>query len=143
MFEHLAWANQSILTTLQALEEEDKTANRLFAHILLAEQVWYTRIKGIDSTQLPIWAEYSLEACSNLCKHNQQNFEELVHSLSEEDLEQKVSYCNSKGHEFMNSIGEILTHVALHGHYHRGQINQQLRTDGQEPVNIDFITFKR
>ena len=33
-----------------------------------------------------------------------------------------VTYKNSKGTEFRNSKRDILTHVALHGQYHRGQI---------------------
>ena len=63
--------------------------------------------------------------------------------LSTPKLEQIVSYKNSKGKEFNNSVRDILTHVALHGQYHRGQINLLLRANEFEPVNVDFITFVR
>ncbi|MDR7236930.1 DinB family protein [Neobacillus drentensis] len=143
MFEHLHWGNQGILKTLQTIEGENKQVYNLFAHTLLAEQVWFTRLKGLDSSKLPIWAEVNLEECEQLVNQNHQNFKELLSGLSTPKVEQIVSYKNSKGKEFNNSVRDILTHVALHGQYHRGQINLLLRANEFEPVNVDFITFKR
>jgi uncharacterized damage-inducible protein DinB len=143
MYEHLHWSNQRILQTLQTVEGENKQVYNLFSHILLAEHVWFTRLKGLDSSDLPIWAEVNLEACERLVNQNYQNFKEFLSSLSTPKLEQIVSYKNSKGKEFNNSVRDILTHVALHGQYHRGQINLLLRTCEQEPVNVDFITYVR
>ncbi|MCM3691441.1 DinB family protein [Neobacillus niacini] len=143
MFKHLHWANQRILETLQNAAQENKQANKLFSHILHAENVWFTRLKGIDSSQLPIWEEDSLDKCVEMVKQNNHNFTGLLSNLSADKLEQQVFYKNSKGTEFHNTIREILTHVALHGQYHRGQINQLLRIADLEPINVDFITFKR
>jgi uncharacterized damage-inducible protein DinB len=78
-----------------------------------------------------------------MIKQNHPNYAELLSNLSNTDLDRVVSYKNSKGTEFRNTIREILTHVALHGQYHRGQINQLLRVADLEPINVDFITFKR
>jgi uncharacterized damage-inducible protein DinB len=58
-------------------------------------------------------------------------------------LNTTMTYRNSKGLEFTNSVGDTLTHVWLHGSYHRGQIAQAIRRAGHEPVNTDFITFVR
>jgi uncharacterized damage-inducible protein DinB len=142
MFRHLHWANQRILETLQN-GEGNKKANNLFSHILHAEYVWFTRLKGKDSTKLPIWAEVSLESCVELIDRNHHNYAEFLSTLSNTDLDQLVSYKNSKGTEFHHSIRDILTHVALHGQYHRGQINQLLRQADLEPINVDYITFRR
>ncbi|MEH7502756.1 DinB family protein [Neobacillus drentensis] len=143
MFEHLNWANQRILETLQNMEGENKQVTNLFSHILLAEHVWFTRLKGPDSSKLSIWAEVSLRACAELVNQNNQNFKEFLSGLSKPSLEQIVSYRNSKGQEFNNSVRDILTHVALHGQYHRGQINLLLRANEIEPVSVDFISFRR
>jgi uncharacterized damage-inducible protein DinB len=143
MFEHLHWSNQRIIKTLQSNEGGNKQVYNLFAHILLAEQVWFTRLKGLDSSKLPIWAEVNLEACEQLVNQNYQNFKELLSGMSTPKLEQIVSYKNSKGKEFNNSVRDILTHAALHGQYHRGQINLLLRANEFEPVNVDYITFVR
>lgn len=142
MFKHLHWANQRIVETLQT-GEENKQANNLFSHTLHAENVWYTRLKGADSSHLPIWAEVSLDSCVEMVNQNHHNYDELLSTVSKTDLDQLVSYKNSKGTEFHHSIRDILTHVALHGQYHRGQINQLLRLADLEPINVDYITFRR
>ncbi|WP_254782373.1 DinB family protein [Bacillus sp. OK048] len=143
MFNHLHWANLRILETLQNGEEENKQANNLFSHILHAENVWFTRLIGKDSAHLPIWAEVSLESCIELVNQNHHNYTELLSNLSNLELDQLVTYNNSKGTKFHHSLRDILTHVALHGQYHRGQINQLLRAADLEPINVDFITFRR
>jgi uncharacterized damage-inducible protein DinB len=143
MFEHLHWSNHRILETLKNMEGENKQVKNLFSHILLAEHVWFTRLKGSDSSKLSIWAEVSLEACAELVNQNLQNFKEFLSGFSNSDLEQIVLYRNSKGKEFQNSVRDILTHVALHGQYHRGQINLLLRANESEPVDVDFVTFRR
>ncbi|MBY0147826.1 DinB family protein [Neobacillus niacini] len=142
LFQHVHWANQRILETLQN-SEEHKQANTLFSHILHAENVWFTRLIGKDSSHLPIWAEVSLESCVEMVNKNHQNYSEFLSKLSHSNLDRELSYKNSEGTKFQNTIREILTHVALHGQYHRGQINLLLRIADIEPINVDFITFKR
>ena len=143
MYEHLNWANQRILETLQSIEEENQEVNRLFSHILFAEKIWITRLQGLDSSRLPIWLEVDIEVCAELVKQNEESLTTFLTNLANTDLDKLILYTNSKGTEFKNSVRDILTHVALHGQYHRGQINSRLRADGIEPVNIDFITFVR
>jgi uncharacterized damage-inducible protein DinB len=143
MYEHLNWANQRILETLQSMEGENQEVSRLFSHILFAEKVWITRLQGLDSSRLPIWSEVNIEVCADLVMQNKECLTTFLTNLSNTDLDKLISYSNSKGIEFKNSVRDILTHVALHGQYHRGQINSRLRADGFEPVNLDFITFVR
>ncbi|PFN98562.1 damage-inducible protein DinB [Bacillus sp. AFS076308] len=140
MYQHLDWANLRILETLKTTGDQNSEAKRLFSHILLAEEVWFHRIKGLDSNPQAIWTELSLDECSNLLAKNKQGFSELLEGLSETDI---IVYKNSTGKEFSTSVQDILTHVSLHGQYHRGQINRLLREDGFEPVNLDYITFVR
>jgi uncharacterized damage-inducible protein DinB len=143
MYEHLDWANQRIFKTLQSIEDENQEIWRLFSHILHAEKIWITRLRGMDSSQLPIWSEADLEICAELIKQNEESFTAFFTNLANTDLDKIISYTNSKGREFTYSVRDILTHVALHGQYHRGQINSRLRAVGIEPVNVDFITFVR
>jgi uncharacterized damage-inducible protein DinB len=143
MYEHLNWANQRILETLQNVETDNQQVKSLFSHILFAEKVWITRLRGLDSSRLPIWSEVNIEVCAELVKQNEESFTAFLTNLANTDLDNLISYTNSKGKEFKSSMRDILTHVALHGQYHRGQINSRLRADGIEPVNTDFITFVR
>jgi len=143
MYEHLIWANKSILETLQNLEDVNREVSRLFSHILFSEKVWITRIQGGDSSRLPIWLDVDLEVCKELVRHNEESVKIFLSNLAETDLDKVISYKNSSGKEFENNLREILTHVAIHGQYHRGQINLLLRANGNEPVNVDFITLMR
>ncbi|MGG0664185.1 DinB family protein [Viridibacillus arvi] len=143
MYEHLIWANQRILETLQSIGDENQDVIRLFSHILLAEKVWITRLQGLDSSRLPIWSDVDIEVCTELVIQNEESLTTFLTNLANTDLDKLISYTNSKGKEFKNSVRDVLTHIALHGQYHRGQINSRLRAEGIEPVNIDFITFVR
>lgn len=143
MFDHLNWANQRILERLQSIDDENQEVIRLFSHILFAERVWITRLQGLDSSNLPIWSDVDVADCSQLIKQNEESLREFLDNLEKIEIDQLIIYKNSKGKEFKNSVKDILTHVALHGQYHRGQINAKLRTDGNEPVDVDFISFVR
>ena len=94
---------------------------------------------------MPIWPEADIEVktCAELVRQNKEDIARFLANLSTADLNKVTSYKNSKGQEFKNTAGDILTHFALHGQHHPGQINSRLRADGFEPVNIDFITFVR
>lgn len=143
MYAHLNWANQRILETLQSIEGENQEVNRLFSHILFGERIWITRLQGSDSSRMPIWSDADIEVCAELVRQNEESFTTFFTNLVNADLDKLIIYTNNKGTEFKSSVRDILTHVALHGQYHRGQINLRLRADGIEPVNMDFITFVR
>ncbi|WP_100404353.1 DinB family protein [Bacillus solitudinis] len=143
MYKHLNWANQRMLEILQTLECDNQQARRLFSHILYSEQVWLSRLQGIDSSHLPIWGEIEITACEALVKQNEQSFTIFLSSIIDSDLDNLITYRNSEGKEFRSSLRDILTHLVLHGQYHRGQIMSRLRADGIDPINIDFITFVR
>ncbi|WLR51681.1 DinB family protein [Bacillus tianshenii] len=141
MYEHLNWANERILTALQTADNQ--RARQLFAHILCAEKVWLTRLQGHNSSDLPIWSDMGLAECEELVGTNNTDYEAFLTELTNANLDDVISYQNSTGKTFHSSIRDILTHVALHGQYHRGQINLHLRDTGAEPINVDFITFIR
>ncbi|AYA76278.1 damage-inducible protein DinB [Bacillus sp. Y1] len=143
MFDHLHWANVRINNTLLSLSEPNKQAEKLFAHTLLAERVWITRLVGKSSAHLPIWTDLSLKSCDELLHKNHHDYRTYLSRVTEQGIEQIVIYKNSTGEEFHNSIRNILVHVALHGQYHRGQINLLLRQNDEEPVSTDYIIFKR
>jgi uncharacterized damage-inducible protein DinB len=141
MYDHVNWANQRILQTLQSIGKGNHEVNRLFSHILFGERIWISRLQGLDSSQLPVWSDIGIEICAELLMLNEVSFKEYLTDLVEPDLDNLIFYTNSKGTEFKHSVRDILTHVALHGQYHRGQINSKLRATSFEPVNIDFIKY--
>nr|WP_106780080.1 DinB family protein [Lysinibacillus timonensis] len=143
MFEHLIWANKRILNALHNIKDDQPDVIRLFSHILFAENVWMTRLKGQDSSHLSIWLDIDLEECDKLVQKNEETIITYLLNLKNDDLDKMVSYKTSTGEPFQNTVREILTHIAMHGHYHRGQINSQLRLLGEEPAVTDFIYYVR
>ena len=143
LFHHADWSNRRVLTLLQNLNVPPEKARRVFAHLLAAEQVWLTRLRGEDSSHLEIWPDHSLEKCAVQVEVNAAGYRRYLEALTDDMLNFAMTYRNSKGTEFSNPVGDILTHVCLHGSYHRGQIAQTIRGAGFEPVYVDFITFVR
>lgn len=143
LYEHAVWGNRRVLELLRSREGENKRARELFAHILNSERVWLTRLGGQDSNALPIWSELSLEECAALLEENAAAFRQFIAEMTEADFSRVLTYRNQTGKEFSTAVADILTHVAAHGAYHRGQITEAVRHAGGEPVGTDFILFVR
>jgi uncharacterized damage-inducible protein DinB len=143
MYDHVKWANARILDAIARTGEASDYVTTLLHHVLRAEQVWQLRLKGQDSSHLPLWRSSSLQELAALLQANEQDYSAYLGNLDESWLDQMISYRNQSGQPFTTSVRDILIHVALHGSYHRGQINAALRREGHEPVNVDYITFVR
>jgi uncharacterized damage-inducible protein DinB len=142
LFEHMFWADTQVLAALEGADRSSEPV-RLFAHILAAERVWLLRLQGEDSSVQPVWPDLSPEQIRALAADNASDYARLLDSLHDADLAADVVYANSRGVPYRNAMCDILTHVALHGSYHRGQIAAAIRRGGGKPVNTDFITFAR
>lgn len=144
LFDHVFWADSRVLELLgraQARESED--AMRLFSHVLAAERVWLLRLRGEDSAIQPIWPELSLAEMDAMSAANRGGYTRYLQALTDSDLERVAEYRNSSGTAFQTPVVDILTHVALHGSYHRGQIARAVRGAGGDPVNTDYIRYVR
>jgi len=143
MYDHVKWANARILDAIARTGDASDYVTTLLHHVLRAEQVWLLRLKGQDSSHLPLWQSCSLQDLTELMKDNERSYTDYLATLDETRLGDMITYRNQSGVPFTTSIRNILIHVALHGSYHRGQINAALRREGHEPVNVDYITFVR
>lgn len=144
MMEHLYWANGRLAAATMEQGADLPDALRLLRHMVAAEQVWLTRLQGKDSSHLAIWdTSETIDELVATLRQNEQGYRAYMEGLSEERLDDIVDYNNQSGMPFRTSIRDILTHVALHGQYHRGQVNRILRAESLEPVGLDFILFAR
>ena len=141
LFSYDEWAIARSLSSIDPTVESK--AKLLLSHILLAEKIWLTRLRGDDSSAIPTFEEYSIDDCREMAAELHQRYVEFIESLSETDLDRSLTYKNTKGVEFSTPIREILTHVGLHGVYHRGQIAWLVREGGGTAINTDYITFTR
>ncbi len=139
---HLQWADARTLRSIVDSEHLPARALELFAHVVAAEHVWLSRIRG-DPPHLPVWPTLSIAECDALMHENHEAYAQYMDEITDERLAQSVPYRNSAGREFTSTVEEMLTQVATHGCYHRGQIAALVRAAGDEPQPTDFIAFAR
>jgi uncharacterized damage-inducible protein DinB len=139
---HMRWADALVASAIARDSSPDAEAVRLFAHVASAEHLWYSRIFA-QPAQHAVWPNLSVAVARALAAEHADLFEQLVSSADTLRLAETVRYRNSAGHDFTNSVSEIVTHVAMHGSHHRGQIARSLRSAGQEPPYVDYIQFMR
>ncbi len=136
------WANKMILSEfIKQADAVPATCLHLLSHIVNTQMIWLSRINGEQPT-VGVWQDHSTLEC------------ERHHTISSQALQLKVKhyleggkhvvrYTNTKTISFETSLPDILLHIFNHGTYHRAQIASEMRRNGLEPLNTDYITFVR
>lgn len=137
---HMRWADAQFADALA--HDPPAEAVRLFAHVASVEHLWYARIRG-EPQQHAVWPTLDVSQARDLAAEHADLFEQLVTISDDDALARVVAYRNSAGRDYRSPVGEIVTHVAMHGSYHRGQIARSLRQAGHQPPYTDYIQFSR
>ena len=116
---------------------------RLRVTILIGVLTSAQRLRGQETMGINKSPELNLDECRQLATDNQRGFYTVIERFEADGLDSLVTYRNLSGKRFTTSVGDILTHLAFHGTYHRGQIALTVRAEGGIPVDTDFITFTR
>jgi len=138
LFSYDDWANREVLDGLRKIEMPPAKSVKLLAHIVAAERLWLARLKN-GHQPLPVWPNFTVHESGNELAELAGRWRDYLDSLGATGLSLEVSYKNSKGEPWTNSVQDILMHVVMHSAYHRGQIALDMRTAGHEPVYTDFI----
>ena len=139
LFAHMQWADEQVLAALRGATSAPEKALGLYAHILASEHTWLARLAGEEP--MPAFPTLSLHACEELARDNHARYDALSRELGPGDLERTFAYRDREGVAQERRLGDILLHVALHGHYHRGQIAALLRQAGEAPASTDYIRW--
>jgi uncharacterized damage-inducible protein DinB len=137
-----AWANRRVLESLEQPQTPAK-AVELFAHILAAQEIWLSRLGGLDSSPIEIWPALTVADCGPRQRRLDHALGDYLRMLSPEGLDQPIDYRTTAGKQFRNTPRQILTHVMFHGQHHRGQIAACLRDAGAAPAVTDMIAHFR
>jgi uncharacterized damage-inducible protein DinB len=113
-----------------------------WSHLLAAEAVWLARLDGAESP-VPVWPTLTLAECAALAERNHLALARYAGAVDLASHNRAVTYHNTRGQAFTNTVAEILYHVVLHGMYHRGQLAQAVRGGGGTPLATDLIAFLR
>jgi uncharacterized damage-inducible protein DinB len=139
---HMTWADNEILRALRTASSVPDAAVREFAHVVGAEEVWLSRLER-RASDLAVWPTVYLDDLARHIVKVHEGYERFVAQLSDAGFAGTIAYKNSAGQSFDNRVSDILTHVALHGQYHRGKINLLLRQAGLTPAPTDYIAVVR
>lgn len=131
------WANAETLESLREGEDSAK-AMRWMGHIVGSGALWLARLRR-EPPPMAVWPELDLGGCAAGIERLAAGWPTYLETLSSAGIEESVGYRNSLGEQWTNAVGDILTHVAMHGAYHRAQIAAAVRESGREPAYTDFI----
>ncbi len=142
LFRYDDWANQEALRSLRALSEPPTRGVKIMAHIVNTQWVWMSRLKQ-DGHRVVVWPDFGLDECAKQLPVLQQAWEKYLKTRTPFDLGTTMEYVNTKGERWTSRVGDVLTHVTMHGAYHRGQIATLVRQAGGEPAYTDFVQAVR
>jgi uncharacterized damage-inducible protein DinB len=137
---HMRWADAQFADALE--RDPPPEAVRLFAHVASVEHLWYARVRGL-APHYPVWPAFDVSQSRAIAAQHADLFEQLLTAADDTALSRIVDYRNSAGRDYRSPVGEIITHVTMHGGHHRGQIARVLRQAGREPPYTDYIQFSR
>jgi uncharacterized damage-inducible protein DinB len=145
LLDHLRWADARARESLHSLPPDSphaERARRLYAHVAAAEHVWLARLEG-RTPEHPVWPALALDEAAALAATAVDGLRAHVDALDPDALDAPVSYRTTTGDAHRSTVREIVTHAALHGSYHRGQIALLVREGGGTPMPTDFIVWSR
>jgi uncharacterized damage-inducible protein DinB len=131
-----AWANAETLRSLGT--DPPAKAMRWMGHLVGSGELWLARLRQ-EPPSMAVWPDLDLEGCAAGIESLAERWSRYLATLTSADIEESVGYRNSRGEYWTSTVGDILTHVAMHGAYHRAQIAATVRESGQEPAYTDFI----
>jgi len=141
-FQYDTWANLQALAMLRAHSPAPEKARKWLAHIIGAQDVWLSRLQRDEPCTLA-WPDLSLPQIDGRLEGLRGTWEMLLDQVREEQLDEAIEYANLSGQPFSTPRGDIFDHVLFHGAYHRGQIAAHIRDHGGQPVNTDYIMWRR
>ncbi len=134
LFSYDHWASREVLKS-----ELPDSAVRLLAHIIGAQWIWLSRLSGTPQ-KMAVWPELTRTHCAGELDLLRDAWTQTLGTAS---LQSSIRYANSRGEQWTSVVEDVLTHVILHGAYHRGQIAAVVRGAGEEPPYTDYIQCTR
>ena len=135
-----AWANDELLERLAGMDprlngRERRAALRLMSHIHVVSRIFAAHLGGVahgydsDNTQEtpePAALRAAMAASDRW-------YLDYLETVSAKQLCEPVAFTFTDGDEGCMTRQEMLTHVVLHGSYHRGEVGRMLAGIGVTP----------
>jgi uncharacterized damage-inducible protein DinB len=147
LYDYNIWANDRVINHLSGMPEGIvskevnfgfKTVLEVICHIVSVDEVWFSRMKE-ELPEIKAKQFIDIEEVRNYFSKLQSEIQRFIMSIDD----RVVTYKNTSGQEFQNSISEVIQHIVNHGTYHRGNITSMLRYQGSEGISTDYIVYLR
>ncbi|MEO8458000.1 MAG: DinB family protein [Chloroflexota bacterium] len=151
LYDYNEYASNALLDVAAFVELDDvgnKHATSLrdvvanMAHIVAAQINWLERWKtGFNtySTAALAGAMGTVGKARMAADRSHADLRAYIGTLAEADLDRDLAYKDSHGSDFAYPLWQLLTHVANHGTYHRGEVAAALTAIGHSPGELDFL----
>lgn len=140
LFEYTFHFNEMVVNSLQKIDGTiPEKAVQLINHTINAQEIWNARINEKSYT-IDVWGIRPLSTLKEINEINYQNSLKIIDTL---DFENKVTYTNTQGKTFVNTVRDMLFHTVNHSTYHRGQIATYCKLENITPEVTDYIFYKR
>jgi uncharacterized damage-inducible protein DinB len=153
LFEYNEWANNHLLSFAEALPEAELTAARggsfpsmleTFGHLAAAQinwlERWTTGANRVSTLELQKMPDIGTVRAAFLASH--MGLREFLSGLQEEELAAPRETRDSAGQPLVRPFWQMMTHVANHGTFHRGEVALMLTELGHSPGDIDFLYWE-
>lgn len=140
LFDYNFYCNRRLIETCAELDAVPGKTGALFSHVLNAHHIWNARILGEEALH-EVWQQHEVQAWEDMHYENQRTTFEII--TNADSFERRLAYENTEGRSFANSLGDILFHMVNHSTHHRAQIAAEFRLAGLEPLQLDYIFYKR
>lgn len=140
LIQHDCWANHRVCGVISDLELIPEKSKKIFDHILGAQHIWISRMKN-EMSSMAVWPNLEKPQWNELIDMHRDALLKLCES--QESLDRVITYSNTQGQEYSNTVSELLLHLAMHSQYHRGQVISCARAQLKEVPSTDMIAYLR
>lgn len=112
----------------------------ILKHLVWAEKVWLGRV---NPNEVAAMRELDVPGLIDEWKALTEKWTQQLKDSQVEDFDSKISYFNTTGEHFENSLFEIVVHLIDHSTYHIGQMMNAVRSFGIDPVSTNYIHYLR
>lgn len=148
LFDYHAWANDDLFDALERLDPERygaelQTALRLINHVHVVSRIFAAHLDGVAHGYTSDNAEETptLDALRTALAESGRWYCDYLRRIPATDLSEQIAFIFTDGDRGLMSREEMLTHVALHAGYHRGEVGRLLWQAGITPPWDTFAVF--
>lgn len=149
-----SWANDEFFKVIINLSSEEINKQRKsfmnsirnsLNHLLVIDKVWLTNMKKekhtFDNLQTILYE--NMEQLWKEKKKEEQLIKNYVENLSDKEFEEIVECELIGGNKVLISRSMIITHLVMHGGYHRGIIAEMFGQIPLPPIAQDITTWEK